>query len=109
MASQAAEHVIEREQSAMAKLNDDRLLDLGQDRALWLARPIGRSAVVVRLRHFATVLAFTPYRATRRGCSLSLLGDRLEYAASCGLRREDLLPKCVLPLTAEGCTVTFRD
>jgi hypothetical protein len=24
-------------------------------------------------------------------------GGGLEYAASCGLRREDLLPKCILP------------
>jgi len=60
MVPRRREHVIEREQ-VRARNSTDCLLDLGQHRALRLCLgPIGRSAVVVRLRHFATVLAFRP-------------------------------------------------
>jgi hypothetical protein len=40
------------------------------------------------------------------GALFRTLGARLEHAASCGLRREDLLPKCILPLPVQECTIT---
>jgi len=63
--AQAAEHVIEREQGTAAKLDEDRLLDLVSTVLFGFLGPIRQSAVVVRLCHFATVLAFKPYRAAR--------------------------------------------
>lgn len=56
------------------------------------ACPIGRSAVVVRWRHLATVLGSGRSGRPSGGSPLATLGGRLELAASCGLSREDLLP-----------------
>jgi hypothetical protein len=81
------------------------LLDLGQNRALRLAWPHWPVSCGGALASWHSDRSGRP----GCGCSLSLLGARLEYAASYGLRREDLLPKCILPLTAQGCTITFRD
>ena len=52
--AQAAEHVIEREQGTAAKLDEDRLLDLGVHGALGLPRPhppVGGRGALVPLRH----------------------------------------------------------
>lgn len=80
--TQATEHVVQRQQRLLAGVSTVLLGAFG---------PIGVSAVVVRLRHLATVLAaHSGWQGT--GCSLETLGVRLEDAASCGRCREELLP-----------------
>ena len=74
-----------------------------------LLGPIGRSEVEERLRHFGTVLAFRPYRVAK---ARVLSCDAWSSARTRGVvrgAREDLLPKCIIPLTAQGCTITLRD
>src|SRR5437868_3474805 len=101
---------LEREQRAAAELDDDRLLDLGEFRC----SSAGSAPSAGRRSRCACAISLPSWHSSRSGwprcgCFLAPLGARLEHAASCGLRREDLLPKCILPLTAQGCTITLRD
>src|SRR5215217_6719160 len=116
----AAHDVIERRQGTPPDLDDGSEHCSGPSSASvrtvlrgWRG-PMGASAVVCRSRHLATVLGFRPYGAARvwvDACAVwvgRIASNRLEHAASCGLSREDLLPKGVLLLTRER-TTTLRD
>lgn len=107
--AQAAKHIIERQQSVAAKLDDDRLLDSVRTVLFGLLGPTGWSAVEPRWRHFAVVLAFKPWRAAR---ARVLSCDAWSSARIGGVVRAGVKTCCqsaILPLTAQGCTITLRD
>ena len=65
------------------------------------AGPIAASAVVVRLRHFRTVLGSTPYWRARARDDACASWSSAERAASFGRYRGARLPKSILLLTRQ--------
>ena len=112
--AQASEDVVERQQGALPELHDHGFLDHGfldhgKDRAVRRARPHWRVFGGGWHPPLGHRVAAQPVAFGQGAARLSMLGARLELAASFGRCREDRLPKRFLRFSRQGSVMISRD